>query len=190
MKGAPLPPIPCAVESCGHVNVNDVDAAVLCRFHRCLDREIQGSRRAVDLGLEAKVRIALDKLKQKRIASDHDERVGRRVCHLRIQVCETAPEHTLAPRRHCQQRKCSIDCSLALCGVGGTAVQAASTRRDPNQPHQRSESPTLCLASAPTTAPRPHRTSLPRCRRRWRGDGSCFRRRATRDSRSGSAGSC
>ena len=107
------------VESCGHVSVNDVDAAVLGGFHRCLDCEIQGSRRAVDLGLEGKVRIALDELKLKRIASDHDERVGRLVCHFRVQVCETAPEHTLAPRRYCQQRKCVIDCSLALCGGHG-----------------------------------------------------------------------
>ena len=37
--------------------------------------------------------------------------------------------------------------------------------RDPNQPLQRSESPTLCLVSVPATAPRPHRTWLPRCRR-------------------------
>ena len=85
-----------AVESCGDVNVNDVDAALLGGFHRCLDREIQGSRSLVDLGLEGQVRIVLGKLKQKRIASDHDERVGRRVCHLRVQICETAPEH-LAP---------------------------------------------------------------------------------------------
>ena len=31
----------------------------------------------------------MDELNQERIASGHDECVGRRSCHLRVQICET-----------------------------------------------------------------------------------------------------
>ena len=66
----------------------------------------------------------------------------------------------LAGKRRFANRIASWHC------VGVPAVQAASTEKDPNRPLQRSESPTLCLASAQTTARRPHRMSLPRYRRR------------------------
>ena len=46
----------------------------------------------VHLGLEGRGRIPWDNLEQVGIASDHDERVRRRIGHLGVQVGEAAPE--------------------------------------------------------------------------------------------------
>jgi hypothetical protein len=146
------------VESSCHVNVNDVDAAVLGGFNR--------------------------------IASDHDERVGVASATSAYRSVRRPPS-TLSPAGGTASSASALLIAVWHClGVGARPYKLLAPRRDPNQPLRRSESPALCRASAPTTGPWPHRTSLPRCSRRWRGDGSGSRRRARRDSRSGSAGSC
>ena len=151
-------------ECFGHVNVDDVDTGGLGIGDSLLDGAIQAGCGVVDLGLEGQVRIALDKLKQERIASGHDECVGRRSATSAYRSVRRLPSSLSSPHSAGKRRYANRMASWHCAGV--PAVQAASTPRDPNQPLQRSESPTLCFVSAPTTAPRPHRTSLPRCRRR------------------------
>ena len=82
-------------ENSAHVNVDNVDASGPGIRDSLLDGAIQAGCGVVDLGLEDSVRIALDKLKQERIASGHDKCVRRRSCHLRVQVSETPPKRAL-----------------------------------------------------------------------------------------------
>ena len=75
------------VEGFGHVNVDDVDTGGLGIGDSLIDGAIQAGCGVVDLGQE-EVRI----VKQERIASGHDECVGCRLCHIRVQISETPPE--------------------------------------------------------------------------------------------------
>jgi hypothetical protein len=80
-------------ESFGHINVLDVDTGI---GDGLFDGAIQEGCGRIDLGLNVQVRIAWDKLKQERIACDHDKSVRRRSCHRSVQVCEAIPELTVA----------------------------------------------------------------------------------------------
>src|SRR5687768_15979998 len=77
-----------------HVDVHDVDTSGLSSGDSLLDGAIAEPDCVVDLVLDGCGRIPWDNLKQVWIASDHDERIRRRIGHQGVQVAETAPEQS------------------------------------------------------------------------------------------------
>ena len=75
------------LEFFGHVNVGDV--VVIGIFDSILDGFVKGSCRFIKRCDDGIVRV---RLKQVRIASHHNERVRRRICHVAIQAREIAAE--------------------------------------------------------------------------------------------------
>src|SRR5215218_5644659 len=138
-----------SIEGCGHVNVNDVDTAVLGRFHRCLDRQIQGSRRVIDLGLEGKGRIALNELKQEWRPVTTMSALGAASATSAYRSVRRPPS-TLSPPGGTTSSPSAPLISIWHCvGVGGTAVQAASTWERPKSaaPTVRVTNLVLCFSA-------------------------------------------
>jgi hypothetical protein len=107
-----------------HVDVHDVDTGGRRSGDSFLNGGVEECDCVVDLVLDGRGRIPWDDLKQLRIASDHDERVRRRIgrCHRGVQGAEAAPSLV----NSAAARPISTWHS-----TGGTAVHAASTWERP-----------------------------------------------------------
>src|SRR5688572_20239186 len=105
-------------ESSNHINVDDVVIGGI-RGIRVLDSLLDGGVEGIDCRVncsdEHRIEGGLGR-KQMRIASHHNERPGRRICHLGIQVCEIVAEV-------CQLAACYLDGSYALGCSGCTRGQ-------------------------------------------------------------------
>ena len=146
-----------------------------------LDGAVEGFDCVVDLFLEGCDRIPFDNLKQVWIASDHDERIGRRSCHRGVQGEEAAPEPS-------QFTNGAGDGNLAVYwgwGYGGTRGQHSGEVKVSGADGQRHQLCVFVQRRQLCVSPQKLRRQ---CTRRWRGDQSASWGRADMGSRSGSAG--